>query len=62
MILNVMSLNQSGKQKRKPSGGERAWKASFTGRNKKQFPLQGFDGENQRADVSASLTIALSRF
>ncbi len=27
-----------------------------------QFPLQGLAGENQRADVSASLTVSFTRF
>jgi hypothetical protein len=29
----VMIFNLAGKLKRKPSGGERAWKASFAGRH-----------------------------
>jgi hypothetical protein len=55
-----MILNQSGKLKRKPSGGERArfLEEESEPRNKLVF----LAGENQRADVSASPTVALSRF
>jgi hypothetical protein len=59
MSKTITILNLEGKLKRKPSGGERAW---FLGeesepRNKLVFPA----GENQRADVSASLPVVLSR-
>jgi hypothetical protein len=55
-----MISNQSGKLKRKPSGGERAWflEEESEPRNKLVF----LAGENQRADVSASLTVVLSWF
>jgi hypothetical protein len=50
----VLIFNQSGKLKRKPSGGERAWflEEESEPRNK----LVCLAGENQRADVSASPT------
>jgi hypothetical protein len=56
----VMIVKQSGKLKRKASGGERA---RFLGeesepRNKGIF----LAGENHRPDVSACLTVSLSRF
>jgi len=53
---------QSGKLKRKSSGGERAWKASFTGRLESEPRTKGIflAGENHRADVSACLTVSLS--
>ena len=56
----VMVLKQSGKLMRKSSGGERAWflEEESEPRNKWIF----LAGENQRADVSACLTVALSRF
>jgi len=55
-----MVLKQSGKLMRKSSGGERAWflEEESEPRNKWIF----LAGENQRADVSACLTVALSRF
>jgi hypothetical protein len=55
----MMILNQSGKLKRKPSGGERAWflEEESEPRNKLRF----LAGETQRADVLASLTVAFSR-
>jgi hypothetical protein len=60
----VILLNLEGKLKRKPSGGERAWKASFAGRleSEPRNKLVLLAGENQRADVSASLTVVFSRF
>jgi hypothetical protein len=56
----MLILNQSGKLKRKPSGGKRAWflAEGSEPRNKLVF----LAGENQRADVSASLKVALSWF
>jgi hypothetical protein len=56
----VIVYKQSGKLKRKASGGERAW---FLGeesepRNKGIF----LAGENNRPDVSACLDVSLSRF
>jgi hypothetical protein len=55
-----MILNLAGKLKRKPSGGERAWflEEESEPRNKLIF----LAGEKQRADVSVSLPVALSRF
>jgi hypothetical protein len=54
-----MILNLAGKLKRKPSGGERArfLEEESEPRNKLVF----LAGEKQRADVSASLPVALSR-
>jgi hypothetical protein len=51
-----MILNLAGKLKRKPSGGEWAWflEEKSEPRNKLVF----LAGENQRADVSASLPVA----
>jgi hypothetical protein len=56
----VIILDLAGKLKRKPSGGERAWflEEESEPRNKLVF----LAGENQRADVSASLTVTISRF
>jgi hypothetical protein len=58
-----MILNLAGKLKRKPSGGERAWKASFAGRleSEPRNKLVFLAGENQWADVSSSLPVAISR-
>jgi hypothetical protein len=52
--------DQSGKLKRKPSGGERAWflEEESEPRNKGIF----LAGENHRADVSVCLTVFLPRF
>ena len=51
---------QSGKLVRKPSGGERAWflEEESEPRNKRIF----LAGKNPRADESAYLTVASSRF
>ncbi len=64
IFKTVMILNLAGNLKRKPSGGERAWKASFAGRleSEPRNKLVFLAGENQRADVSDSLPVALSRF
>jgi hypothetical protein len=55
-----MVQKQTGKLVRKSSGGERAWflEEESEPRNKLIF----LAGENQRADVSACLTVSLSRY
>jgi hypothetical protein len=60
MIKPCCFLDQSGKLIRKPSGGERArfLEEESEPRNKAIF----LAGENHRADVSACLTVSLSRF
>jgi hypothetical protein len=54
-ILKSVKTIQSGKLKRKPSGGERAWflEEESEPRNKEIF----LAGENLRADVSVCLTV-----
>jgi hypothetical protein len=55
-----MVYKQLGKLMRKSSGGEQAWflEEEREPRNKLIF----LAGENQRADVSACLTVSLSQF
>jgi hypothetical protein len=55
-----MFIMQSGKLKRKPSGGKRAWflEEGSEPRNKRNF----LAGEIQRADVSAYLTVFFNSY